>query len=58
LVQKLQPTGYFQVAARAIKQATPDQLSAMRKRVDDLLKAEELTAEEHKTLIAQIAARG
>ena len=58
LVQKLQPTGCFQVAARAIKQATPDQLSAMRKRVDDLLKAEELTAEEHKTLIAQIAARG
>lgn len=58
LVQKLQPTGYFQAAARAIKQATPDQLSAMRKRVDDLLKAEELTAEEHKALIAQITARG
>jgi hypothetical protein len=58
LVQKLQPTGYFQVAARAIKQATPDQLPAMRKRVDDLLKAEELTADEHKALIAQITARG
>ena len=58
LVQKLHPTGYFQIAERAIKQATPDQLPAMRKRVDDLLKAGELTAGECKALIAQITARG
>ncbi len=58
LVQKLQPTGYYSVALRRIKQATPDQLEAVRGRIDELLKAEELTTSEHQKLVAEIAARG
>jgi hypothetical protein len=58
LVQKLQPTGYYSVALRRIKQATPDQLEAVRGRIDELLKAEKLTTSEHQKLVAEIAARG
>lgn len=57
LVQKLRPTGYNAVV-RAVEQAKPEQLETIRGRVDELLKAEELTAKEHENLVAQIAARG
>jgi len=58
LVQKLQPTGYYSVALRRIKQATPDQFEAVRSRIGALLKAGELTAEEYEKLLAELAARG
>ena len=57
LVQKLRPTGYRAVV-KAVEQAKPEQLDAMRKRIDELFKSEELTAEEHEALIAQITAKG
>jgi hypothetical protein len=57
LVQTLQPTGYYVTAWNAIQQATPDQMPAMRKRVDQLTAAGELTAEEAAQLVAAIEAR-
>ena len=57
IVQKLKPTG-FNAAVRAVKHSPPEQLDAVRRQVDQLLEAEELSAEEHKELIAQITARG
>lgn len=57
LVQKLRPTGYRAVV-KAVEQAKPEQLDAIRKRIDELFKSEELTAEEHEALIAQITAKG
>ena len=58
LVQKLKPTGYYHAASRLIKESEPDKLEAIRRRVDDLVKAGDLTAEEHESLIAQITSRG
>lgn len=55
LVQKLRPTGY-NAAARAVEQAKPEQFEAIRKRIDEMLKDEELTGEEHESLVAQMAA--
>lgn len=55
LVQRLRPTGYS-AARRAVEQAKPEQLQAIRKRIDELLEAEELTAEEHRSLVAQMTA--
>jgi hypothetical protein len=57
LVQTLQPTGYYVTAWNAIHQATPDQMPAMRARVDQLTAAGELTAEEATQLVAAIEAR-
>ena len=56
LVQKLRPTGYA-AARNAVEQAKPEQLEVIRKRINEMLEGEELTEEEHKALIAQIAAR-
>ena len=58
IVQKLRPTGYYHAASRLIKEAEPDKLEAIRKKVDDLFKAGDLAAEEHKSLIAQVESRG
>lgn len=57
LVQKLQPTGYYQAAWTAIQQGTSDQMPAMRKRVDQLAASGELTQPEHAQLVAAIEAR-
>lgn len=56
LVQRLRPTGYA-AARNAVEQAKPEQLEAIRKRINEMLEGEELTEEEHEALIAQIAAR-
>jgi hypothetical protein len=56
LVQRLRPTGYSAIL-RAVQQAKPEQLEAIRKRINEMLEGEELTEEEHEALIAQIAAR-
>ena len=56
LVQKLRPTGYA-AARNAVEQAKPEQLEAIRKRIDQMLEGKELAEEEHQALIAQIAAR-
>jgi len=56
LVQKLHPTGYYQVAMQKIKQSTPDQREAIKGRIEELMKAGELTEEENKSLIAEITA--
>jgi hypothetical protein len=54
LVQKLQPTGYFQVALRAIKQSTPDQVVKLRDRVIQLGESGELSDNEQETLLSKI----
>ena len=56
LVQKLHPTGYYQAAMQRIKQSTPDQCEAIKNRIEELLKAGELTEEESKLLVAEITA--
>lgn len=56
LVQKLHPTNYYQAAMRKIKQSTPDQREAIKGRIEELMKAGELTEEESKSLIAEITA--
>lgn len=58
LVQRLQPTGMFNAAMRKIKSTAPDQLQAVRERIDELSKAGELTPEESESLIAEIKAKG
>jgi hypothetical protein len=54
LTQKLQPTGYYQVALRAIKQATPDQVDKLRQRVIQLSESGELSDTEQSTLLSKI----
>jgi len=54
LVQKLQPTGYFQVALRAIQQSTPDQLDKLRQRVIQLAQSGELSDAEQTTLLSKL----
>jgi hypothetical protein len=54
LTQKLQPTGYYQVALRAIKQATPDQVDKLRQRVIQLAESGELSDAEQSTLLSKI----
>jgi len=54
LVQTLQPTGYYQVALRAIKQSTPDQAAKLQDRVLQLHSSGDLTEQEHKLLLEQI----
>jgi len=54
LVQKLQPTGYYQVALRAIQQSTPEQADKMRQRVIQLTESGELSDAEQSTLLSKL----
>lgn len=54
LVQKLQPTGYYQVALRAIQQSMPEQADKMRQRVIQLTESGELSDAEQSTLLSKL----
>jgi hypothetical protein len=58
LVQRLYPTGYYRAALQKIKQSTPEQREQIKVRIGELVKSGELTEEEQKSLIAEIAAMG